>query len=179
MLVRTWKKSLRLTLKRLASVRRAVKVAVIGIGHPLCGDDAVGVVVARVLRPLAQGQASLLIIDAGAAPENCTGTLRRFQPDLILMIDAAQMALPCGAIRWLDWHEITGVSASTHALPLSMFASYIIAELGCEIAMLGVQPDSTSLCPTLSPAIKQAACRLTGELAYRLRIERVPVRSSL
>jgi len=171
---RTWKKSLRLTLKRLAIIRRAVRVAVIGVGHPLCGDDAVGVVAARVLRPLAKGRASLLILDAGAAPENCTGTLRRFQPDLILIIDAAEMALPCGAIRWLDWRELTGVSASTHALPLTMFANFITAELGCEIALLGVQPDVMSLCPMLSPAVKQAACRLTRELAYRLRIERVP-----
>ena len=42
---------------------------------------------------------SFLCLSAGAAPENCTGLLRRFRPDLVLLVDAAEMGEAAGAVR--------------------------------------------------------------------------------
>ena len=40
-------------------------------------------------------------MEAGPAPENFTGPLRRFRPDLVLLVDAAQMDAEPGTIGWL------------------------------------------------------------------------------
>ncbi len=111
-------------LSRLKPNNAPVRTAVVGVGSELHGDDAAGILAARLLLPLLAGHDHLLVIDAGPAPENCTGTLRRFQPDLVLLIDAAQMNDPAGAVGWLPWQSIDGISASTHTLPLHLVAQY-------------------------------------------------------
>ena len=45
------------------------RVAVVGVGQRLRGDDGAGPAVAQRLAPLAD--AALLVVDAGHAPENC------------------------------------------------------------------------------------------------------------
>ncbi len=154
MSTRSWENSLKQTLRNLSRPDRPVRTALVGIGHELRGDDGAGIVVARALQPPAHDY--LLIIDAGPAPENHSGALRRFKPDLVLLIDAAQMDEPPGTIRWLDWRDTTGISASTHTLPLHLFASYLTAELGCEIALIGIQPTQTLIGLPLSSIMQQA-----------------------
>ena len=80
-----------------------MRTAMLGIGHELRGDDAAGLEVARRLQALVVGQPDSLILETGPVPENFTGPLRRFAPDLVLLVDAALMGEPAGAVRWLDW----------------------------------------------------------------------------
>jgi hydrogenase 3 maturation protease len=157
MLQKSWQKNLRADLKRLQKPDRPPRLAVLGIGHELYGDDAVGVWVAGRLRTLAPNSESLLAIQGGSAPENFTGTLRRYEPDLILMVDAALMDLEPGKTRWLSWQDTSGFSASTHTLPLHILASYLTAELNCEVDLLGIQPAQTEVGTPLSPEIQEAA----------------------
>jgi hydrogenase maturation protease len=67
------------------------RLAIVGIGHELRGDDGVGVTIVRRLQETCSGSDSLLLLDAGSAPENCTGILRRFAPDVIVLLDAVEM----------------------------------------------------------------------------------------
>jgi hydrogenase 3 maturation protease len=99
---------------------------------------------------------SVLVIEAGHAPENATAGLRRFAPQVVLLIDAAEMGDVPGTIRWVDMEEIDGMSASTHTLPLSMLAKYLILELGCEVKILGIQPGSTEIGESVSKEVLQA-----------------------
>ncbi|MCS7221416.1 MAG: hydrogenase 3 maturation endopeptidase HyCI [Anaerolineae bacterium] len=155
------------------------RLAVVGIGHELRGDDAAGVVVARNLveafsnqGPSTEGSSGvafwlsdwLLVVDAGPAPENCTGPLRRFEPDLVLLVDAAQMGTAPGEIRWLTWEDVSGLGMSTHMSSLRLLAGYLAAELGCEVALIGIQPADDSLGAPLSPAVRQAVEVITEEL---------------
>jgi len=151
-------------------------VAVLGVGQELNGDDAAGVLVVRrlskrqragrqVLRPVS---ISLLAIEGAHAPENSTGAVRRFAPDLVLLVDAAEMGDPPGTIRWLDWHEAVGLDTSTHALPVSMLARYLAAELSCDVALIGIQVHDTSLGAALSPAVRRAIRSVTQGLSMLL-----------
>jgi len=117
-------------------------VALVGIGNELNGDDAAGVAAARRLRPLFAGSPSVLVLDGGQVVENVTGSLRRFRPDWVILIDAAWFDGRPGEIRGLDWHEADGFSASTHTLPLSVTAAYLESELDCRVLLLGVQAES-------------------------------------
>lgn len=123
---------------------------------------------ARELQRRAAGVDGLLVIDAGPAPENVSGVLRRFKPDLVLVVDAAQMGDPPGSVRWLPWQETIGLSASTHTLPIHMFGTYLTQELGCEVALLGIQPAQNALDAPLSPEVAAAVDAATRSLADAL-----------
>jgi hydrogenase 3 maturation protease len=156
-LQKSWQESLQADLKRLQKPDCAARLAVLGIGHELYGDDAVGVWMAGRLNELIPACESLLSVQGGPAPENFTGTLRRYKPDLVLLVDAALMNLQPGEIGWLSWQDTTGFSASTHTLPLHLLASYLTAELNCEVALLGIQPAQTQVGAPLSPKVQEAA----------------------
>ena len=168
MLRSPWQTALARTLRRLERPERPARVAVVGIGHELRGDDAAGVLIARSLqrRPEYQAGGHLLAIDAGMAPENVAGTLRRFGPDLVLLVDAAQMGAAPGAIVWLAWQDAEGISASTHSFPVSLLAGYLVDELGCAVGLLGIQPADTALDAPLSPPMRQAVDAVVQELVH-------------
>jgi hydrogenase 3 maturation protease len=111
------------------------------------------------------------VLDGGLAPENLTGAIRRFAPDLVLLVDAAEMGEPAGAVRWLSWQETTGVSAATHALPPYMVAQFLASELGCEVALIGIQPQETAFGASLSPPVQRAVRAVTRGLAALLVTE--------
>jgi hydrogenase 3 maturation protease len=152
-----WQESLRADLKRLRKPDRTPRLAVLGVGHELYGDDAVGVWLAGRLRKLAPAGEGLLAVEGGPAPENFTGTLRRFSPDLVLLVDAALMDLEPGRTGWLSWRDTTGFTASTHTLPLHILAAYLTTELNCEVDLLGIQPAQTQVGAPLSPEVRRAA----------------------
>jgi hydrogenase 3 maturation protease len=128
-------------------------------------DDAAGVLVARTLsqRDVAADD-GVLILDAGHAPENRTGELRRFNPDVVVIIDAADMGEQSGTIQFIPVESIDGMSASTHSLPLSMLARYLKLELNCVVAFLGIQPDSNEVGERVSPDVFAAVHELVDEL---------------
>lgn len=119
----------------------------VGIGNELNGDDAAGIAVVRALESELKTHAqtpSVCVVQAGTVPENFTGTLRRFHPDLVILVDAAQMDSAPGTIRWYDSESAAGFSASTHTLPLNLFALYLSSEIRCEVKLLGIQPARNS-----------------------------------
>ena len=87
-------------------------------------DDTAGVLIARSLSQHVSTD-QVLILEGGPAPENRTGELRRFAPDLVLIVDAAEMGEPSGAVLWISEDDVDGMSASTHSLPLSMLVHYL------------------------------------------------------
>jgi hydrogenase 3 maturation protease len=139
------------------------------MGQTLRGDDALGPIVANELKELLTDSGSLLILDAGPAPENFTGKIRRFGPDVVMLVDAAQMDERAGEIRLLDQRACTGLSASTHTLPPSVIADYMSQEMGCEVALLGIQPLQTELGAPLSGPIRAAADRAVTGIVETLR----------
>ena len=156
-------------------------MALLGIGQELNGDDGAGVLVARRLMALTRqapgvenyistgpgafsGPVDLLVVEAAHAPENCLGLLLRFAPALVILIDAAELGEPPGTVRWLPWEETTGLSASTHTLPPSMLARFLVPSLGCEVAVLAIQAANTALDAPLSPAVAAAVEELAGAL---------------
>jgi hydrogenase 3 maturation protease len=108
------------------------------------------------------------VVEAGPAPENCTGPIRRFTPDLVILVDAADMEEAPGTVRWLDWQEATGLSASTHSLPLSFFARYLTTESGAAVALLGIQPQQIDFGTRLSDPVRRAVRRVVDGLSALL-----------
>jgi hydrogenase maturation protease len=158
----------RLILNNLLQAKRAQRLAVLGIGHELRGDDAAGLNLVRALKQLSGDD--LLILEGGSAPENCTGQLRRFQPAVVLMVDAAHFAGQPGSIELfsiarrektgepggLAAPALLGNGGSTHSSGLHMLAHYLNTELDCDVYLLGIQPAQNEFGAPLSPSVKAA-----------------------
>ncbi len=165
---------MRLSLTELQSnLTPTPRVAIVGVGNELCGDDAVGSVVAHNLlnSPYIQTTETFLAIQAGVAIENITGQLRSYAPDLILIIDAADMGEAPGVARLLPLDVVSGVSAFTHSLPLSMVMRYLTLELHCPVFLLGIQIRSNDMNIPMSPEVLNAAEEVTNELYVALNGE--------
>ncbi len=144
---------------------RPPRVAVLGVGNEMNGDDGAGVCVVRALVARVAPTPGVLLIDGGTAPENFTGPLRRFRPDLVVEVDAAHQDQPPGTLAWIDWREADGLSASTHTLPPSVLASFLTSDLGCRVALIGVQPESLEMGRPLSPRVAAAVEYLAAQMA--------------
>lgn len=141
------------------------RVAALGIGQELNGDDAAGVLVARALDRHMAGNPSVMVLDAGPAPENFTGKLRSFAPQIVILIDAAEMSEPPGTVRWLDWRDTSGLSASSHTLPPYVLAGFLAESLGCVVGLIGIQPGANHLGAPVSAAVRRAINGVARDLS--------------
>jgi hydrogenase 3 maturation protease len=134
------------------------------VGRAGRGDDGAGPALCAELARRWRGCDDRLALDAGIAPENVGGALRRFQPDVVLIVDAADMGESPGAVRRLTEDQILGCSASTHTVPLGLVARYLSESLGCQVRVLGLQADRFADGP-LSDPVRRSVSRLARHLA--------------
>jgi len=137
---------------------------VLGIGNRLGGDDAAGTCVVDMLNQRRHKTKDLLhteimAIDVGTAPESYTSVIRQHRPDLLILIDAADMGLHPGVLRAITPDKISILSFSTHNIPLSMFISYVEEFCG-EILLVGVQPEQTGMGSGISQAVRKSVKKL-------------------
>ena len=131
----------------------------VGIGNDLRGDDAFGPLLARRLR--ARG---LPAIDAGMAPENVTGPIRRAAPEVLLLADATDLGEPVGTVRLLGAEELAEGGTSTHDPSLTMLLAYLEAESEhpLEVRFLAAQAGTRALGAAPSPALAAALAPLAA-----------------
>lgn len=142
------------------------RLAIVGIGQELRGDDGAGLAVVRRLRDLLPQNENLLLIEAGPAPENFTGPLRRFRPTQVVLIDAALMGATPGGWCFIDWKDGgTNFSASTHMLPIDALAAHLEKEIHCTVSLVGIQPVSNGLGEALSPPVQKAVEQVAQTLS--------------
>lgn len=151
---------------------------VLGIGNRLGGDDAAGSRVVDILNQRRHGAkacpgSELTAIDAGTAPESYTSVIRQHRPDLLILVDAADMGLPPGALRIITPDKISIPSFSTHRMPLSAFISYVKEFCG-EVLLVGVQPRQAETGSRLSKAVRESVSNL-AEVIMEGRIGGIPL----
>ncbi len=150
---------------------------VLGIGNPLGGDDAAGPCLVRMLKRKGQRttkpSSGITAIDTGTDPESYTSTIRQQRPDLLILVDAADMGLPPGALRAIPPEKISVLSFSTHHMPLSMFISYV-QELCGKVLLIGVQPGQTEMGKCLSRVVRKSMTEL-GEAILQGRVAEIPL----
>jgi hydrogenase 3 maturation protease len=137
---------------------------VLGIGNRLGGDDAAGTCVVDMLnrgrhRANALLPPEIMAIDAGTAPESYTSVIRQHRPDLLILVDAADMGLSPGALRTIAPEKISVVSFSTHHMPLSMFIAYVKEFCG-KVLLVGVQPERTEMGSGISKAVRNSVTKV-------------------
>ncbi len=159
-----------LSLKFPAHKGSSFKLAILGVGNEFRADDIAGLLVVRAIQARVSGSPHLLLLEGGLAPENFTGKIRAFNPDMLLLCDAADMDLPSGEVCWLNPQEMDGYSASSHTLPLSVFTQFVREDIGCEIGVLGIQVAALEMYQPVSEAVYRATEELAMDLLELLRM---------
>lgn len=146
----------------------ATRVAVIGVGSGMWGDDAAGVEVVRGLRKRLRSPNTLLI-EGGVAPENFTSDIKRFKPSHVVFIDATDFGSEPGDVILAEPEAIVGQTISTHKIPLSFLASYLRDQTGAKIMLLGIQPARARMGAEMSEPVRDSIRRVEEILLRKLR----------
>ena len=149
----------RLKQKLRSLLKDAARIAIVGIGSELRGDDAAGLLVLNNLRSkmsaVKSGRLICKLFEGGTAPENLTGEIKRFKPGHLIMIDAVEMAKKPGTIALLDLKRIGNTVFLTHKLPMKLMLDYLAAEMNFITIFLGIQPKSLDFgAPVSRPVIR-------------------------
>ncbi len=142
-----------------------VRVAVLGIGSELRGDDIAGVLVAQKVERAAKRsgiESALKGFCGGSSPESFTGEIIRFNPTHVVMVDCADFGGEPGSASLFEKDSIEEISFSTHRLPTRIIADYLIHSLSCEILIIGIQPFSMGVCEPATPVIKRTTSKISS-----------------
>ena len=143
------------------------KIALLGIGNRLRGDDGAGSMLAENL-----SLRGMTAFDCGIVPENFTGPLRRLSPDLLIIIDACSMGLNPGEFRKVPLTEFTDADSFNSHSPGVIGLVRYLKEFIPEIIFIGIEPASMEFGEGLSPEVQEGISRLE-EIIIRGDIDKI------
>ncbi len=168
-------------------LENAKRVAVLGVGSELRGDDVVGLLAAQQIekiiggktalphstRPdksgLAQGKPEVRVFIGETAPENLTGEIKKFQPTHLIIIDAAELNKEPGHIEIMEPGTIGGTSFCTHSLPLKIIIGYLLESFKFQAIIIGIQPKTLTFGAQPTKEVVAAAKRLAEAITKLLK----------
>ena len=148
----------------LSNYRRLVIACV---GNSLRSDDGLGIELAKMLSSL-QFE-NVLTLDCGTVPETYVGPIRNFHPSHILIVDAAEIGSTPGTVKLVSSEEIVGLTLSTHALPLNVFADYLKQQTNARIALLVIQPKNIEFGEHISKEVWETLERVSQIICHLLK----------
>ncbi len=162
-------------------LRAARRVVVLGVGNIDRGDDGAGVLASAALKKkLGQkGRSRVRVLLGYESPESLTGKIRRFRPDLVLILDAAVSRRKPGSVFLLGKKDMAMEDISTHKMPLPLLVDYLEKSVGCRVQVLGIEPRSCREGAPLSAPVRKAVEALALQLAAVFAVRparRIPCR---
>ncbi len=141
------------------------RLAVLGVGSVLRADDAAGMEVVRRMEASGRALPPEVRFFAGeTAPENFSGSIKRFAPSHLLIVDAADVGLYPGEFQEIDPADVGGPSFLSHMLPLKIMVDYLAAETGAQVTLLGIQYRTLTFDGPMSPEVEAAVQAVCGAL---------------
>jgi len=135
------------------------KVAIVGVGNPMWGDDGAGP--ALILR--LAGKVPALLVDGGEAPESYWGTIAAYRPEAVLVVDAVDWGGEPGSVAILEEVEEKGPALSTHRISLNLLLNLLRTQTGADAFALGIQPKVLVFQRDMSAEV-QKTVELLGDL---------------
>jgi hydrogenase 3 maturation protease len=152
----------------LAINSSAPKIAILGIGNELNGDDGAGLLVARKLSSAVKST-KILIVEGSIAPENMIAPIRRFGPDWIWLMDAAEFSQQAGSVQLLPLDQILGTDAFTHSTPAPLLIKFLQEETGARIFLFGIQFLAMEPFTEVTRSVQTAVARMAANLIVWLK----------
>jgi hydrogenase 3 maturation protease len=143
------------------------KVLILGVGNSMRGDDGAGPSLIAHLH----GKVDANLIDAGDVPENWLGPIIAMKPEVVVMVDAADLGSSPGDIAIIEMDEISQRSISTHNASLDLAARFLTSSIQVDIFLLGIQPASLAFGEKLTPRVKRSVNALAALLLKCLPVK--------
>ena len=156
-------------LPELLADRLTGRVALVGIGNPLRGDDAAGCLVARGV----QGTPGITVFESEDVPERDVLRIVDARPDVVILADAVDLGAAPGAVALLEPDALAGYAPTTHRVPLSLLAALIRRLAATDVFVLAIQPRHLAPGGEVSPAVARSVEAVVGMLRRGPRTRRV------
>ena len=140
------------------------KILFVGIGNVLKSDDGAGVFISRRIKPT--GRISALTVEMSI--ENYIGKINSLQPDILIIIDCADMGEPPGTIRLLPLERIRDLTTNTHNISLKRVSEFFSSQ----IYILGIQPLSVAFGEKISYIVARSARNIIRQINNYKTIKR-------
>jgi hydrogenase maturation protease len=149
-----WQQGLRELLKSVSSSNR---IALVGVGHPLRGDDYVG---SQIVKTIAEHIENTLpdgvyLFDAERGVEAVITKLADVDPRHVVFIDSCEMKSRPGETRLLSIEETSYPFFTTHGIPLKVLADQLLPK--SEAWVLAIQPKQIEFGEGLSAEVNAAS----------------------
>jgi len=140
-------------LSAAISGRLKGKLAIVGIGNIIRGDDGLGPKLIEILKARG-GLPGASLFDCGTAPENYIFPILSTSCDTLMLVDAANIGREPGAVEVFDLDKISRVSFSTHNPSPRLFTDLLkTGKEDMDIFVISVQPKSTGIGMPLSAEV--------------------------
>ncbi len=145
-----------------AFFRDAERVVIIGMGNELRADDAVGLLVVRLLKPYSHNR--LHVFEGHMTPDVFIAPSCAAQPTHLLIVDAAELHKKPGTWQVLLPNEVEEGLFTTHTIPVVEMAAEIQRRCGAKVAFLGIQPKQSKECLHAAEEIADIISKSTAAL---------------
>ena len=118
------------------------KIAFVGLGNELRGDDLAGLVFIDMLRTKTVFNKANFI-SAGKNPENHLQEILDYNPEAVIFIDAADWGGEPGEISLLEPESLANIDFSTHAYSIKLIEKFLSLNNQIDFIYIGIQPKTT------------------------------------
>ena len=129
------------------------KVVLVGVGHPLRGDDYVGSFIVESLGETRSG--AIQFFNGEDNVESIIARIGTLRPKHVVFIDACDMNLRTGDARLVTMNETSYPFFTTHGIPLKLLAERFLPNSQCWA--LAIQPEQLAIGTSLSPNVTTSA----------------------
>jgi hydrogenase 3 maturation protease len=136
-------------------------VLIVGVGNRMRGDRGVGSALVGRL----QGRVYVPLIDARDMPEAQLRPIEASRPDLVLVVDAAELGATPGQIGLFELDQLRMAGVSTHTANLGALFRLIPAEVRPQVLLVAIQPGPHDSGPGLSSSVRLSLEGLVGLFA--------------
>jgi len=150
----------------LASASPTAKVALVGVGHPMRGDDFVGSFIVKTLKNKIPTD-EVVLFDSEDGIEWVISKIKKSDPKHLVLLDACQMNAGPGEIALIPLAETSYPFFTTHGIPLKLLTNTLLPSV--ETSILAIQPNRMGLNEGLSQAVLGAANSISNFVLDALR----------
>ena len=153
--------------KILGSVTSTRKAALVGVGHPMRGDDFVGSYIVKDLMKKKVPTERLVLFDAEDGIEWVMSRIREPNPEHLIVLDACEMNRNPGEVALIPLAQTDYPFFTTHGIPLKLLVSKLLPCVNTSI--LAVQPGQMRLNGDLSSEVLAAASSISSFFEMTLK----------
>lgn len=138
----------------LVSASPTAKVALVGVGHPMRGDDFVGSFIVKTLKKRIPTD-RVVLFDSEDGVEWVISKIKNANPKHLVLLDACELNTDPGEITLIPLAETSYPFFTTHGIPLKLLTSKLLPSV--ETWILAIQPERMGLNEGLSQVVLGAA----------------------